>query len=134
MIARKEGLPVVRSTKRQRDEFENDGEDGQNGEGQEGGGESSKTQLPPAKEQRLIFNNTPNKILLAQNLPLEIQHEHLQGIFQACSGYLDVRIVPGGRGLAFIEFENEIQSGIALRQFNGFQLTPTYLLNLTYAN
>ena len=81
-----------------------------------------------------MFNNTPNKILLAQNLPSEISQDALIAIFGQYTGFKEVRIVPGNRGLAFIEFENEGLSGIALRQLNGFQLSATAQLNLTYAN
>ena len=126
LIARKEGLPVVRSTKRTKDEaFEND-------ESNENSNQQHRIE-PPAKEQRLLFNNTPNKILLIQNLPAEITDAHLIPLFQQCAGFREVRIVPGNRGLAFVEFENEIQSGIALRTLNGFQLTGSYGLNLTYS-
>jgi RNA recognition motif-containing protein len=62
-----------------------------------------------------------------------LTEQQLKPLFQQCAGFQEVRIVPGNRGLAFVEFENEVQSGIALRTLNGFQLTPNYLLNLTYS-
>ncbi len=96
--------------------------------------DSNNTGEAVTKEQRLMFNDQPNRILFAQNLPLDITSDRLISLFQQVHGFKEVRIVPGNRGLAFIEFENEVQAGIALRQFNGFQLSPTHLLNLTYSN
>lgn len=131
MIARKEGLPIVRTVKRSREELEEDNEaDNSNNNANN----DNQPVQRPVKEPRLLFNNVPNKILLAQNLPTEITAEALNPLFQPFPGFIDVRIVPGNRGLAFIEFENEIHSGMALRQLNGFQLSPTALLNLTYSS
>mmetsp|Transcript_3203 Transcript_3203/g.3477 ORF Transcript_3203/g.3477 Transcript_3203/m.3477 type:complete len:223 (+) Transcript_3203:60-728(+) len=130
VTARKEGLPIVKSVKRSREELEEDNEaDNSNNNNQD-----NRPVQRPAKEPRLMFNNIPNKILIAQNLPAEITAEALNPLFQQFPGFIDVRIVPGNRGLAFIEFENEIHAGMALRQLNGFQLSPTTVLNLTYSN
>ncbi len=96
--------------------------------------DSNNTGEAVTKEQRLMFNNQPNRILFAQNLPLDITSDRLISLFQQVHGFKEVRIVPDNRGLAFIEFENEVQAGIPLRQFHGFQLSPTHLLNLTYSN
>lgn len=54
-------------------------------------------------------------------------------LFQPFQGFQEVRMVPGKKGLAFIEFHDVIQAGIALQQLHGFQLTPTDTLQLTYA-
>ncbi len=131
----KEGLPVTKGPpkvltkreKRSRDQMATS-EDEMNNESNHIG------EAQPAKEQRLMFNDQPNRILFAQNLPADIISDRLISLFQQVHGFKEVRIVPGNRGLAFIEFENEVQAGIALRQFNGFQLSPTHLLNLTYSN
>ena len=34
-------------------------------------------------------------------------------------------MVPGGKGLAFIEFTDEVTAGTALAGLQGFKLTPT---------
>lgn len=80
-----------------------------------------------------MVNHTPHRILFAQNLPAEVTSETLQTIFAPVPGFQEVRLPPGNRGLAFIEFENEIQSSMALRQFNGLQLSPTATLHLTFS-
>jgi U2 small nuclear ribonucleoprotein B'' len=130
VVARQEGLPVTKNgphskpsdkrkrvEKRGRDEEQDDDEDRQ-----------------PSKDARLVINMTPHRILFAQNLPSEITQQSLTTVFQHIPGFREVRIVPGNRGMAFIEFETEVQSGMALRQLNGFQLTATQVLNLTYSS
>lgn len=130
-VARKEGLEVVKSApttnqsrgsnKRARD---TDNED-DNGE---------DTNQPPSKEAKLMTNNVPHKILVAQNLPGDITKEAIQAAFQIVTGVVDVRVV-GGRGLAFVEFENETQSALALRQLNGTALSGTaHTIQLTFSN
>jgi RNA recognition motif-containing protein len=98
------------------------------------GGEGTEADQRHAKEARLVINTAPHRILFCQKLPAETTQESLTAVVQHIPGFREVRIVPGNRGLGFIEFENEVQSGIALRQLNGFQLTPTHLLNLTYSS
>ena len=82
----------------------------------------------------LMTSNNPSKILFAQNLPVACDEQMLATLFQHCAGLIDLRIVPGDKGMAFIEFENEIVSGIALRTLNGFQISDTNFLHLTYSN
>jgi RNA recognition motif-containing protein len=89
---------------------------------------------PPAKVQKLMVNNIPHRILFAQNLPDECTHETLTTLFQPYPGFQEVRMVPGKKEIAFIEFHEVIQAGIALQQLNGFKLNGTDTLNLTYGN
>jgi hypothetical protein len=41
-------------------------------------------------------------------------------VIVSLSGYKEVRVVPGNRGLAFVEFMNEHTSSMALNKFQGF--------------
>ena len=43
-------------------------------------------------------------------------------------------MVPGKIKLAFIEFNDETQATLALRQLHGFELSPGNMLQLTYGN
>ena len=36
-------------------------------------------------------------------------------------------------GIAFVEFESELQSGVALSGLAGFQITPTHTMQVTFA-
>lgn len=49
----------------------------------------------------------PNKILFVQNLPDEFDVAALTAIFGMFEGFKEVRMVPGRRGIAFIEYEAE---------------------------
>eukprot|EP01126_Amoeba_proteus_P016290 TRINITY_DN1751_c0_g1_i4.p1 TRINITY_DN1751_c0_g1~~TRINITY_DN1751_c0_g1_i4.p1 ORF type:complete len:197 (+),score=35.88 TRINITY_DN1751_c0_g1_i4:127-717(+) len=73
---------------------------------------------PPVASGRL----PPNKVLFVQNLPENITGEQLTAVFSNCSGFKEVRIVPGNRGLAFVEFSDERQSGVAMSKFQNFRV------------
>jgi U2 small nuclear ribonucleoprotein B'' len=49
----------------------------------------------------------PNKILFLQNLPDDIDVDHLSSIFGTHEGFREVRVVPGRKGIAFVEYEAE---------------------------
>jgi hypothetical protein len=89
-------------------------------------------QSDAAQKPKFIVNNVPHKILFAQNLPDECNDRMLAMLFQPFPGFEEVRMVPGKKGLAFIQFQDVIQAGIALQQLNGFQLSQTEALHLTY--
>ena len=44
-----------------------------------------------------------------------------------------VRMVPGKPGIAFVEFGSEAQSGQAKDTLQGFKLTPTNQMRITFA-
>ena len=49
----------------------------------------------------------PNKILFVQNLPDEYDVEALTSVFGRFDGFREVRLVPGRRGIAFVEYDGE---------------------------
>ena len=49
----------------------------------------------------------PNKILFVQNLPEDYEVEGLTAIFGRFEGFREVRLVPGRKGIAFVEYEAE---------------------------
>ena len=49
----------------------------------------------------------PNKILFVQNLPEDYGVDGLTAIFGRFEGFREVRLVPGRRGIAFVEYEAE---------------------------
>ena len=79
----------------------------------------------PAQEEAL-----PSKILFAQDLPPECNEMMLAMLFRQHVGYKEVRIPRPG--LAFVEFEDEPHATLALKALNGFKLTTTESLKLTY--
>eukprot|EP01126_Amoeba_proteus_P048988 TRINITY_DN5697_c0_g2_i3.p1 TRINITY_DN5697_c0_g2~~TRINITY_DN5697_c0_g2_i3.p1 ORF type:complete len:239 (+),score=48.98 TRINITY_DN5697_c0_g2_i3:160-876(+) len=65
----------------------------------------------------------PNKVLFVQNLPEECSEQMLTPLFQKYPGFMEVRLVPGGKGMAFVEFQNELESSRALAELQGFRIT-----------
>lgn len=96
--------------------------------------EQNDEDIAPAKQAKLVVNNTPNRILFAQNLPADITKDALSRVFLQAQGLVEIRLAPGGRGVAFVEFENEVQAGMALRQLHDFQITPSHSMHLTYSS
>jgi U2 small nuclear ribonucleoprotein B'' len=76
----------------------------------------------------------PNKILFLMNLPEETANQGtLQMLFQPFSGFKEVRLVPGRSDIAFVEFDSEQQSTIAKEALQGFKISPTNPIKITYA-
>jgi len=75
----------------------------------------------------------PNQILFLTNLPEETTEMMLQMLFNQFPGFKEVRLVPGRHDIAFVEFENELQSSTAKDALNGFKLTPTNAMKITFA-
>jgi len=75
----------------------------------------------------------PNKILFVQNLPPACNEMMLQMLFQQFPGFKEVRMVPGKPGIAFVEFDNLVQSGVALNGLQDFRMTPTNKMAISYA-
>ncbi|KAB8073973.1 hypothetical protein BDV29DRAFT_174400 [Aspergillus leporis] len=49
----------------------------------------------------------PNKILFLRDLPDTADQESLTAVFGRFEGFQEVRLVPGRKGIAFVEYENE---------------------------
>lgn len=78
----------------------------------------------------LIVNEEPNKTLLAQALPAQVDQSYLDGLFRGFPGFVAVRMVPT-KQLAFIDFENATQAGAARTLKHEFGSGEA--LHLTYA-
>jgi hypothetical protein len=75
----------------------------------------------------------PNKILFVQNLPDDFDVEALTSIFGRFEGFREVRLVPGRRGIAFVEYEAETGAIAAKENTAGMALAEgTKLMKVTY--
>lgn len=72
----------------------------------------------------------PSKYVLAQQLPAECNEMMLAMLFRQYAGYKEVRMPRPG--LAFVEFDDEPHATLALQGLNGFKLTTTEALRLSY--
>ncbi|XP_075229035.1 U1 small nuclear ribonucleoprotein A snf [Lycorma delicatula] len=75
----------------------------------------------------------PNQILFLTNLPDETNEMMLSMLFNQFPGFKEVRLVPNRHDIAFVEFENEMQSGAAKVALNGFKITPTHAMKISFA-
>ena len=72
---------------------------------------------PPAPQVPGVI--PPHPILFLENLPEDATTESISAVFSQCAGFKEVRLVPSRPGLGFAEFENEMQSGMAMSRLQG---------------
>jgi len=75
----------------------------------------------------------PNNILFIENLPVQCNAVMLEMLFQQYEGYKEARLVEGKPGIAFIEFTGVPQSTRAKDTLQGFSITPTDQMKITFA-
>lgn len=73
----------------------------------------------------------PHNVLFLEELP-NVTTDSLIQLFQQYPGFREVRYF-APRRCAFVEFEDEFQSGIAMSALNGYKLTPEYAMKISYA-
>ncbi|EPS36100.1 hypothetical protein H072_10499 [Dactylellina haptotyla CBS 200.50] len=83
-----------------------------------------KSTAAPAAPQIPDEYLPPNKILFLQNLPDNATSDILNGIFGSFEGFKEVRLVPGRKGIAFVEYENEAGAISAKENTQGMSLGP----------
>lgn len=74
----------------------------------------------------------PNRTLFVESLPSEATDTMLSMLFRQYPGFQEVRLIPG-RNVAFVDYQNEYQAGMAMQGLQGFAMTPDVKLNLSYA-
>ncbi|XP_055926166.1 U1 small nuclear ribonucleoprotein A-like [Argiope bruennichi] len=82
----------------------------------------------------VVSDQPPNQILFVTNVPKEATDAMLTILFSQFPGFKEVRLAPGRHDIAFVEFENEILASTAKDSLQGFKLTPTNPINITFAN
>ncbi|KAF4346717.1 hypothetical protein G4B88_015094 [Cannabis sativa] len=75
---------------------------------------------------------TPNNILFIENLPHETTSMMLELLFQQYPGFREVRIIEAKPGIAFVEFEDDVQSSMAMQELQGFKITPQNPMAITF--
>ncbi|KAL4225433.1 hypothetical protein ACF0H5_016123 [Mactra antiquata] len=87
---------------------------------------------PPAAPAS-IPEQPPNQILFLTNLPEETNEMMLSMLFNQFPGFKEVRLVPGRHDIAFVEFETETQSAAAKDALQGFKITPSNAMKISFA-
>ncbi|KAE8600959.1 hypothetical protein XENTR_v10013476 [Xenopus tropicalis] len=95
---------------------------------------SNANNAPGASQNQQVPDNPPNYILFLNNLPEETNEMMLSMLFNQFPGFKEVRLVPGRHDIAFVEFENETEAGAARDALQGFKITPSHAMKITYAN
>uniref|UniRef100_A0A2R9A554 RRM domain-containing protein n=1 Tax=Pan paniscus TaxID=9597 RepID=A0A2R9A554_PANPA len=80
-----------------------------------------------------VLDYPPNYILFLNNLPEETNEMMLSMLFNQFPGFKEVRLVPGRHDIAFVEFENDGQAGAARDALQGFKITTSHAMKITYA-
>ncbi|KAI4833414.1 hypothetical protein KUCAC02_016318 [Chaenocephalus aceratus] len=88
---------------------------------------------PPHSGSAQVADNPPNYILFLNNLPEETNEMMLSMLFNQFPGFKEVRLVPGKHDISFVEFESENQAGVAKDALQGFRITATCAMKITYA-
>jgi RNA recognition motif-containing protein len=73
-----------------------------------------------------------NKILFVENLPSNINISTLNYIFGKFSGLVNINYL-SEKKIAFIEYNNEFNAGIALLGLNNYKITKDTYLNISFA-
>lgn len=73
----------------------------------------------------------PSNILFIQNLPHGTVTSLLQSLFNQYPGLKEVRMVESKPGIAFVEYENEVQSTAAMLGLQGIEANN---MVIAYAN
>lgn len=76
---------------------------------------------------------TPNNILFIENLPHETSSMMLQVLFQQYPGFREVRMIEAKPGIAFVEFEDDVQSSMAMQALQGFKIDPQHPMAISFA-
>jgi len=74
-------------------------------------------EAPPPVEMQM-----PNNIIFIQNIPAEAADGSLSDIFKATTGFFELRAIPGRSDIAFVEFDDELQAGMAMNQYQGYKI------------
>ena len=48
-------------------------------------------------------------------------------------GFKEVRLIPGRHDIAFVEFDTDAQSAAARSALQGFKITPTHAMRISFA-
>ena len=74
----------------------------------------------------------PHRILFVQNLPEASTPEMITTLFEQFPGFQEARLVPAKPGIAFVEFGDAAQAGVALNGLHGFKITPEKAMHVTF--
>jgi len=98
---------------------------------------SSSTQRfapPPGSGPSGGSGEQASNVLFVENLPSEVKNEKgLEMLFRQYPGFQEARLLVKGKNVAFIEYADELQAGIAKHGLQGYMVTPDMALKISFA-
>lgn len=79
----------------------------------------------------MLFNQSVTFVNLILFLSVKADSNH-SFVFRF-PGFKEVRLVPGRHDIAFVEFDNEVQAGAARDALQGFKITQTNAMKISFA-
>ena len=75
----------------------------------------------------------PNNILFIENLTRDTTTNMLELLFKQFPGFREVRMIEAKPGIAFVEYEDDVQSSVAMEGLQGFKITPQNAMSISFA-
>ncbi|CAA7037952.1 unnamed protein product [Microthlaspi erraticum] len=133
-IAKAEGTFVPKDKKRKQEEkVERKREEAQRPNTANGPTYQNGNPAPPPFQPNGEEAMPPNNILFIQNLPYETTSTMLQLLFVQYPGFKEIRMISAKPGIAFVEYEDEVQSSMAMQALQGFKITPQNPMVISFA-
>jgi U2 small nuclear ribonucleoprotein B'' len=93
----------------------------------------AEEEAPAAAREVPIDAGAANKILFVEGLPEATSANMLSLLFKQFPGFAEVRMVDARPGIAFVEYDSELNSSVALSGLAGFKVTPENALRISFA-
>lgn len=76
-------------------------------------------------------STVPTNMLFIENLPEGVTDQMIKMLFMQYPGFASARLVPG-RNVGFVDFQQEMNAAMALQALQGFAITPTNKLKISF--
>nr|AAL85989.1 putative spliceosomal protein (U2B) [Arabidopsis thaliana] len=96
-------------------------------------GATTQNGMPPPFQPSGQDTMPPNNILFIHNLPIETNSMMLQLLFEQYPGFKEIRMIEAKPGIAFVEYEDDVQSSMAMQALQGFKITPRNPMVVSFA-
>ena len=72
-------------------------------------------------------------MLFVSNLPIDTTPEQLDALFKSHNGFKEVRLVPGKKDIAFVEYETTDDAAAVVEVLNGFAINVSTNIKVDFA-
>ena len=74
----------------------------------------------------------PSKMLLVTGLPDEYTEAMLAALFSQIAGFVTAKLVPAVKGMAVVEYDNEVVASVAKERLRGFRADATHTMAISF--